>query len=143
MSSITIPGDNSGNARAAPASTNSPERGAFHFQQGPLFHNFVLADEISPDSCRLWDLQTGEKMDKDRFRRDLGGIEEDYAFATEVILRVRRDESKQIVQIGEWVLHRARAELYVDHRGLRRVAARDGVANSVRARLRHTTRAVI
>jgi phosphoribosylaminoimidazole-succinocarboxamide synthase len=38
----------------------------------------VLADEISPDSCRLWDLQTGEKMDKDRFRRDLGGIEEAY-----------------------------------------------------------------
>jgi phosphoribosylaminoimidazole-succinocarboxamide synthase len=38
----------------------------------------VLADEISPDSCRLWDIKTGEKMDKDRFRRDLGGIEEAY-----------------------------------------------------------------
>jgi phosphoribosylaminoimidazole-succinocarboxamide synthase len=38
----------------------------------------VLADEISPDSCRLWDLQTNEKMDKDRFRRDLGGAEEAY-----------------------------------------------------------------
>ncbi len=34
----------------------------------------VLADEISPDGCRLWDLATGEKMDKDRFRRDLGGV---------------------------------------------------------------------
>ncbi|TAG09821.1 MAG: phosphoribosylaminoimidazolesuccinocarboxamide synthase, partial [Verrucomicrobia bacterium] len=34
----------------------------------------VLADEISPDGCRLWDLTTGEKMDKDRFRRDLGGV---------------------------------------------------------------------
>jgi len=37
-----------------------------------------LADEISPDTCRLWDAKTGEKMDKDRFRRDLGGIEEAY-----------------------------------------------------------------
>ncbi|MBI4966762.1 MAG: phosphoribosylaminoimidazolesuccinocarboxamide synthase [Rhodospirillales bacterium] len=38
----------------------------------------VLADEISPDSCRLWDLKTNEKMDKDRFRRDLGNVEEAY-----------------------------------------------------------------
>ena len=39
----------------------------------------VLADEISPDTCRLWDMETGEKLDKDRFRRDLGGVEEAYA----------------------------------------------------------------
>ncbi len=38
----------------------------------------VLADEISPDGCRLWDLKTGEKMDKDRFRRDLGNVMEAY-----------------------------------------------------------------
>ena len=38
----------------------------------------VLADEISPDSCRLWDEKTSEKMDKDRFRRDLGGLVEAY-----------------------------------------------------------------
>ena len=38
----------------------------------------VLADEISPDSCRLWDIKTNEKMDKDRFRRDLGRVEEAY-----------------------------------------------------------------
>ncbi|MBF0270553.1 MAG: phosphoribosylaminoimidazolesuccinocarboxamide synthase [Magnetococcales bacterium] len=38
----------------------------------------VLADEISPDTCRLWDLVTGEKLDKDRFRRDLGGVVEAY-----------------------------------------------------------------
>ena len=38
----------------------------------------VLADEISPDSCRLWDIETNEKMDKDRFRRDLGKVEEAY-----------------------------------------------------------------
>ncbi len=39
----------------------------------------VLADEISPDSCRLWDMETGEKLDKDRFRRDLGNVTEAYA----------------------------------------------------------------
>ena len=39
----------------------------------------ILADEISPDSCRLWDIETGEKLDKDRFRRDLGGVTEAYA----------------------------------------------------------------
>ena len=38
----------------------------------------VLADEISPDTCRFWDSRTGEKLDKDRFRRDLGGVEEAY-----------------------------------------------------------------
>jgi phosphoribosylaminoimidazole-succinocarboxamide synthase len=46
----------------------------------------VLADEISPDGCRLWDLKTGEKMDKDRFRRDLGGVMEAYE---EVLQRVK------------------------------------------------------
>ena len=39
----------------------------------------ILADEISPDSCRLWDLETDEKLDKDRFRRDLGNVTEAYA----------------------------------------------------------------
>lgn len=38
----------------------------------------ILADEISPDTCRLWDKDTGEKLDKDRFRRDLGNVEEAY-----------------------------------------------------------------
>ena len=38
----------------------------------------VLADEISPDTCRFWDINTHEKLDKDRFRRDLGGVEEAY-----------------------------------------------------------------
>ena len=41
--------------------------------------NLMLADEISPDTCRFWDKETGEKLDKDRFRRDMGGIEEAYA----------------------------------------------------------------
>src|ERR1700685_920285 len=40
--------------------------------------HIVLADEISPDNCRLWDLKTNEKLDKDRFRQDLGRVEEAY-----------------------------------------------------------------
>ena len=47
----------------------------------------VLADEISPDTCRLWDSKTGEKLDKDRFRRDLGGVEEAYQ---EIMARLKK-----------------------------------------------------
>lgn len=54
----------------------------FKLEFGRLFANdemrIVLADEISPDNCRLWDLKTNEKMDKDRFRQDLGRVEEAY-----------------------------------------------------------------
>ena len=54
----------------------------FKLEFGRLWENeemqLVLADEISPDSCRLWDVETNEKLDKDRFRRDLGGVEEAY-----------------------------------------------------------------
>ncbi|MCQ2447418.1 MAG: phosphoribosylaminoimidazolesuccinocarboxamide synthase [Oscillibacter sp.] len=46
----------------------------------------ILADEISPDTCRLWDSETGKKLDKDRFRRDLGGVEEAY---TEIMGRLK------------------------------------------------------
>lgn len=46
-----------------------------------------LGDEITPDSCRLWDKETGQKLDKDRFRRDLGGVAEGYQ---EVLDRLRR-----------------------------------------------------
>ena len=41
-------------------------------------YKIVLADEISPDTCRFWDIKTHEKLDKDRFRRDLGGVEDAY-----------------------------------------------------------------
>ena len=54
----------------------------FKLEFGPLYGEedvrLVLADEISPDNCRLWDISTNEKMDKDRFRRDLGKVEEAY-----------------------------------------------------------------
>ena len=54
----------------------------FKLEFGRLYQNdemrLVLADEISPDNCRLWDVKTNEKMDKDRFRQDLGRVEEAY-----------------------------------------------------------------
>lgn len=49
----------------------------------------VLADEISPDTCRLWDTETNEKMDKDRFRRDLGGVEDAYQEVARRVLEGR------------------------------------------------------
>lgn len=71
---------------------------AFMLERGVLLVDFklefgrdvagdiCLADEISPDTCRFWDAQTHEKLDKDRFRRDLGGVEEAYQ---EMMKRVR------------------------------------------------------
>ena len=50
----------------------------FKLEFGRYKGEIVLADEISPDTCRFWDSKTGEKLDKDRFRRDLGGVEEAY-----------------------------------------------------------------
>ena len=61
----------------------------FKMECGRLFENdmmrIIVADEISPDSCRLWDVKSNEKLDKDRFRRDLGGVLEAY---TEVAKRL-------------------------------------------------------
>ena len=60
----------------------------FKLEYGRLFpdkHNIVLADEISPDTCRLWDTETGQKLDKDRFRQDLGDLIEGY---TQILQRV-------------------------------------------------------
>ncbi|CAL4867188.1 Phosphoribosylaminoimidazole-succinocarboxamide synthase [Asticcacaulis sp. MM231] len=61
----------------------------FKIEYGRLFEGdfarVILADEISPDSCRLWDSTSGEKLDKDRFRRDMGNVIESY---TEVAKRL-------------------------------------------------------
>jgi len=57
----------------------------FKLEFGLWNGQIILADEISPDTCRFWDIQTGERMDKDRFRKDLGRIEETYQ---EVLRRV-------------------------------------------------------
>ena len=50
----------------------------FKLEFGRYHGRIILADEISPDTCRFWDSKTGEKLDKDRFRRDLGHVEEAY-----------------------------------------------------------------
>ena len=50
----------------------------FKLEFGRFKGQIILADEISPDTCRFWDMTTGEKLDKDRFRRDMGGVEDAY-----------------------------------------------------------------
>ncbi len=50
----------------------------FKLEFGRFKGDIMLADEISPDTCRFWDSKTGEKLDKDSFRRDLGNVEEAY-----------------------------------------------------------------
>ena len=50
----------------------------FKIEFGRYHGEIILADEISPDTCRFWDAESGEKMDKDRFRRDLGNVEDAY-----------------------------------------------------------------
>lgn len=62
----------------------------FKLEFGRYDDRVVLGDEISPDTCRLWDMETRERLDKDRFRRDLGGVEEAYA---EVFRRVKERAS--------------------------------------------------
>lgn len=57
----------------------------FKLEFGRYKGEILLADEISPDTCRFWDINTQEKLDKDRFRRDMGGVEEAYA---EVMRRI-------------------------------------------------------
>ena len=57
----------------------------FKLEFGVYEGKVILADEISPDTCRLWDAETNKKLDKDRFRRDMGGVEEVYQ---EVLSRI-------------------------------------------------------
>ena len=50
----------------------------FKIEFGRYHGQIILADEVSPDTCRLWDINTHEKLDKDRFRRDMGNVEDAY-----------------------------------------------------------------
>ncbi|KEI97324.1 phosphoribosylaminoimidazole-succinocarboxamide synthase [Clostridium botulinum A2B7 92] len=59
----------------------------FKIEIGRFNGELLLADEISPDTCRLWDKKTGEKLDKDRFRRDMGNVKEAYM---EILKRVNK-----------------------------------------------------
>ncbi|MBM3508867.1 MAG: phosphoribosylaminoimidazolesuccinocarboxamide synthase [Alphaproteobacteria bacterium] len=68
----------------------------FKLEFGRLYENdqvrVVLADEISPDNCRLWDIETNEKLDKDRFRRDLGNVPEAYVEVARRLKVIRDNE---------------------------------------------------
>jgi len=59
----------------------------FKLEFGRFNDEIILADEISPDTCRFWDVKTGEKLDKDRFRRDLGNVTEAYE---EILSRITK-----------------------------------------------------
>ncbi|MBU3159118.1 phosphoribosylaminoimidazolesuccinocarboxamide synthase [Clostridium frigoris] len=59
----------------------------FKLEFGRFKGEVILADEISPDTCRLWDVKTGEKLDKDRFRRDLGNVTQAYE---EILSRITK-----------------------------------------------------
>ncbi|MEK6263927.1 MAG: phosphoribosylaminoimidazolesuccinocarboxamide synthase [Clostridium sp.] len=59
----------------------------FKLEFGRFNGQIILADEISPDTCRFWDVKTGEKLDKDRFRRDLGNVTEAYE---EILSRINK-----------------------------------------------------
>jgi len=61
----------------------------FKLEFGRHKGEILLGDEISPDTCRFWDAASGEKMDKDRFRRDLGGVTEAYQ---EVLRRLQQEK---------------------------------------------------
>jgi phosphoribosylaminoimidazole-succinocarboxamide synthase len=81
----------------------------FKLEFGRLWENdfarVILADEISPDSCRLWDMTTNEKLDKDRFRRDLGGEAEAYQEVARRLGLLPEGESNAVLDMAE---HRAK-----------------------------------
>lgn len=73
------------------------EFGRIYLEEEGLLQ-IVLADEISPDTCRLWDIETGEKMDKDRFRRDLGGEAEAYQEVARRLGVMGRDDNVEEIK---------------------------------------------
>ncbi|MGD1956713.1 MAG: phosphoribosylaminoimidazolesuccinocarboxamide synthase [Sphingomonadales bacterium] len=75
-----------------------------HYQNEQM--RVLLADEISPDSCRLWDMKTGEKLDKDRFRRDLGGEVEAYKTVADRLGLVDEEDDGQDSSILDLNQHR-------------------------------------
>jgi len=69
------------------------------------FSRILLADEISPDGCRLWDMESGEKLDKDRFRRDLGGEAEAYQEVARRLGLLKGDDANMVLDMEQ---HRAK-----------------------------------
>jgi phosphoribosylaminoimidazole-succinocarboxamide synthase len=81
----------------------------FKLEFGRLWENdfarIILADEISPDGCRLWDMTSGEKLDKDRFRRDLGGEAEAYQEVARRLGLMPEGETNAVLDLEQ---HRAK-----------------------------------
>ncbi|MGE0178332.1 MAG: phosphoribosylaminoimidazolesuccinocarboxamide synthase [Sphingomonas sp.] len=81
----------------------------FKLEFGRLWENdfsrVMLADEISPDGCRLWDMETNEKLDKDRFRRDLGGEAEAYQEVARRLGLLKGDDANMVLDMEQ---HRAK-----------------------------------
>jgi len=77
----------------------------FKLEFGRLWENdfarIILADEISPDGCRLWDATTSEKLDKDRFRRDLGGEAEAYQEVARRLGLMPEGETNSVLDLAE------------------------------------------
>jgi phosphoribosylaminoimidazole-succinocarboxamide synthase len=75
----------------------------FKLEFGRLWENeysrVILADEISPDGCRLWDMSSGEKLDKDRFRRDLGGEAEAYQEVARRLGLLKEGEANMVLDL--------------------------------------------
>ena len=82
----------------------------FKIEFGRLYENdmmrIVLADEISPDSCRLWDIKTQDKLDKDRFRRDMGGLVEAYQEVARRLGIIAEGEKPDMVELTEFMAER-------------------------------------
>ncbi|HEV2866877.1 MAG TPA: phosphoribosylaminoimidazolesuccinocarboxamide synthase [Allosphingosinicella sp.] len=77
----------------------------FKLEFGRLWENdfsrIILADEISPDGCRLWDMSSGEKLDKDRFRRDLGGEAEAYQEVARRLGLLKEGEANMVLDMEQ------------------------------------------
>jgi phosphoribosylaminoimidazole-succinocarboxamide synthase len=65
------------------------------------YARIILADEISPDGCRLWDIKSNEKLDKDRFRQDLGGVEEAYQEVARRLGLLQPDEDSAVLDFDQ------------------------------------------
>lgn len=107
----------------------------FKLEFGRLFENerefIVLADEISPDNCRLWDVKTGKKLDKDRFRQDLGNIEDAYREVARRlgVLPQADSESSYVIQVNAKVPAGKKAS--AKKSGTKKVAAKKAAAKPV------------
>ena len=77
----------------------------FKLEFGRIWENeysrIILADEISPDGCRLWDIKSNEKLDKDRFRQDLGGVEEAYQEVARRLGLLQSDEETAVLDFDQ------------------------------------------